>query len=129
MICLHLHHQDASKNAHLITHLQYFQAKVGEKWLPVIYGLLPNKEKVSYSIFFAMVKVELARQGLELTAEKMLVDFEIAIQQAAIETWPHLLIQGCRYWVKMICTTVFCTFLLWLCIAKTFANFAHYFAT
>ena len=78
---------------------------MGEKWLPVIYGLLPNKEKVSYSIFFAMVKLELGRQGLELAAEKMLVDFEIAIQQAAIETWPHLLMQGCRYWVKV---KVFC---------------------
>ena len=129
MMCLHLCHQDASKNAHLITHLQCFQAKVGEKWLPVIYGLLPNKEKVSYSIFFAMVKVELARQGLELAAEKMLVDFEIAIQQAAIETWPHLLIQGCRYRIKVIWTTVLCTFLSWLCITKTFASFAHHFAT
>ena len=74
-----------------------FQAKVGEKWLPVVYGLLPNKEKASYSIFFAMVKLELERKGLELAAEKMLVDFEIAIQQAAVETWPHLLIQGYRY--------------------------------
>ena len=68
-----------------------------EKWLPVVYGLLPNKEKASYSIFFAMVKLELERKGLELATEKMLVDFEIAIQQAAVETWPHLLIQGCRY--------------------------------
>ena len=67
---------------------------MGEKWLPVVYGLLPNKEKASYSIFFAM---ELERKRLELAAEKMLVDFEIAIQQAAVETWPHLLIQGCRY--------------------------------
>ena len=66
---------------------------MGEKWLPVVYGLLPNKEKASYSIFFAMVKLELERKGLELAAEKMLVDFEIAVQQAAIETWPHLLIQ------------------------------------
>ena len=63
----------------------------------MVYGLLPNKEKVSYSIFFAMVKLELERKGFQLAAEKMLVDFEIAIQQAAIETWPHLLIQGCRY--------------------------------
>ena len=70
---------------------------MGEKWLPVVCGLLSNKEKASYSIFFAMVKLELERKGLELAAEKMLVDFEIAIQQAAVETWPHLLIQGCRY--------------------------------
>ena len=63
----------------------------------MVYGLLVNKEKVSYSIFFAMVKLELERKGLQLAAEKMLVDFEIAIQQAAIEAWPHLLIQGCRY--------------------------------
>ena len=76
--------------------IAYFQAKVDEKWLPVVYGLLPNKEKVSYAIFFAMVKLELARCGLELAAEKILLDYELAIQQAALETWPDILVQGCR---------------------------------
>ena len=73
---------------------------------------MPNKEKVSYSIFFAMVKLELTRQGMELAAEKMLVDFEIAIQTAAIETWPQLLIQGCRYWcfAPLHCARFLCGF-------------------
>ena len=57
--------------------IAYFQAD--EKWLPVVYSLLPNKEKVSYAIFFAMVKLELARCGLELAAEKILLHYELAI--------------------------------------------------
>ena len=69
---------------------------MGEKWLPVVYGLLLNKEKISYAIFFAMIKLELMRAGLQLAAEKILLDYELAIQQAASEAWPNILIQGCR---------------------------------
>ena len=46
---------------------------------------MQNKEKVSYAIFFAMIKLELARTGLELAAEKILLDKELAIEQAASE--------------------------------------------
>ena len=43
-----------------------FLTKVGEKWLP-------KKEQVSYAIFFAMIKLELARTGLELAADMILL--------------------------------------------------------
>ena len=66
-----------------------FLTKVGEKWLP-------NKEKVSYAIFFAMIKLELARTGLELAADMIFLDYELAIEQAASEAWPNIIIQGCH---------------------------------
>ena len=28
------------------------EAQIGDKWIPVIFGLLPNKEKISYRLFF-----------------------------------------------------------------------------
>ena len=54
---------------------------------------MQNKEKVSYAIFFAMIKLELARTGLELAADMILLDYELAIEQAASDAWPNILIQ------------------------------------
>ena len=35
------------------------EAQIGDKWIPVIFGLLPNKEKISYRLFFGIIKYEL----------------------------------------------------------------------
>ena len=32
---------------------------MGDKWIPVIFGLPPNKEKISYRFFFGIIEYEL----------------------------------------------------------------------
>ena len=35
------------------------EAQIGDKWIPVIFGLPPNKEKISYRLFFGNIEYEL----------------------------------------------------------------------
>ena len=74
-----------------------FMLKYGEKWVPVSFALLPSKEESSYKLFFNMMKYELKKRNIPCNVNKMIVDFEIGIQVAAISVWENLIILGCYF--------------------------------
>ena len=73
------------------------EAKIDDQWIPVIFEILPNKEKISYRLFFGIIEYELKIKNINFSVEKMMMDFELAIMMAAKETWPGIIIQGCRF--------------------------------
>ena len=71
--------------------------KVGDYWIPVCYGLLPDKEKNSYNLFMMMVKhyVE-THMKMKFQVEKCVLDFEVAVAQAVSSVWGADL-KGCLF--------------------------------
>ena len=60
---------------------------------PVIYALLPNKQKVTYIKLFEMLKLAFP----EVTPKSLLCDFEIGPISAVKEVFPNTAIKGCFY--------------------------------
>ena len=48
-------------------------------WIPVAYGLLPDKKRDTYDTFFGLLKTALTSQDLELSARTVMSDFEVCI--------------------------------------------------
>ena len=77
--------------------LMIVMCKVGGFWIPVCYGLLPDKEKETYYLFMVMVKhyVE-THMKLKFEVEKCLLDYEIAVAQCVSSVWGSVL-KGCFF--------------------------------
>ena len=71
--------------------------KVGDKFLPVAFGLLPYKEGKSYDIFFKMLTHYLGVNNISNNLEKIIVDFEAGIHNAIKNSWPNVQLLGCRF--------------------------------
>ena len=72
-------------------------AKYDDKWVPVAFSFLPDKKESSYKLFFAMIEFELQRRGIQISLEKLLCDFEIGIQKAALSVFETLIVLGCFF--------------------------------
>ena len=72
-------------------------AKYDDKWVPVAFSFLPDKKESSYKLFFAMIDFELQRRGIQISLEKLLCDFEIGIQKAALSVFETLIVLGCFF--------------------------------
>ena len=64
--------------------------KVGGLWIPVAYGLLPDKEETSYLAFHFMLKRKLKNNNIKINLVSMMMDYEINVQRAAVTIWPEL---------------------------------------
>ena len=71
--------------------------KVGGLWIPVAYGLLPDKEETSYLAFHFMLKRKLKNNNIKINLVSMMMDYEINVQRAAVTIWPELEIHGCFF--------------------------------
>lgn len=60
-------------------------------YIPVVYGLLPDKKVETYSLFFQ------AMSEFTINCEIVFVDFEQSIHSALTLTWFHIEIRGCRF--------------------------------
>ena len=54
-----------------------------DTWVPIAFGLLPDKKLDTYTHFFMAIKTAVMKEGLELAAEHFMADFEINIRKAA----------------------------------------------
>ena len=53
---------------------------LGECWIPIAFGLLPDKKRDSYDTFFGLVKTALTSNNLELSARTVMSDFEVSMK-------------------------------------------------
>ena len=53
-------------------------AEISEEcWIPIAFGLLPDKKRDTYDTFFGLLKTALTSQNLELSARTVMSDFEV----------------------------------------------------
>ena len=63
-------------------------AKVGLYWIPVSYGLLPDKEKDTYFTFLLMMTHYIENVlKLKFEVEKVILDYELSLAQAVSRVW------------------------------------------
>ena len=79
-------------------------------WLPLAFGFLPNKKKETYKSFFTQLKDALSRidDGLELSAQYVMIDFEYSIRSAFKETWDYIPLKGKAFCLLLQQTCVAC---------------------
>ena len=66
-------------------------------FVPVAFCLLPDKKKESYQVMFSLLKNALDDSELELSAEYFMSDFEVAIRDAFLSTFPGIEAKGCAF--------------------------------
>ena len=72
-------------------------ASVGRSAVPVLFALLPDKQKRSYSDMFSCLKRALEERELELSAQTFMSDFEHNIRSTFNEYFPEVQPQGCYF--------------------------------
>ena len=69
----------------------------GGKFVPVAFVLLPDKKKESYLVMFSLLKEALECLELELSAAYFMSDFEVAIRESFLSTFPGIEAKGCAF--------------------------------
>ena len=64
---------------------------------PLVYTFLPNKTTMAYKRFFNLLKERACSLELQLQPTNIIGDFELAIQQPVLLTFPLANFQGCYY--------------------------------
>ena len=55
-------------------------AEISEEcWIPIAFGLLPDKKRDTYDTFLGLLKTALSSHNLELSARTVMSDFEVSI--------------------------------------------------
>ena len=65
--------------------------------IPVVYFLLPDKEKITYSRMFGLIQTCAASLNVSFKPMKFLTDFEAAILQSIHEVFPEATRKGCLF--------------------------------
>jgi hypothetical protein len=76
-------------------------------YVPLVFCLLPNKSKESYSNTFDIIKSKCTMLRLNFEPREVVVDFEESIHGAVREMWPNVKLIGCRFhlsqsWIRKI---------------------------
>jgi hypothetical protein len=76
-------------------------------YVPLVFCLLPNKSKESYSKTFDIIKSKCTMLRLNFEPREVVVDFEESIHKAVREMWPNVKLIGCRFhlsqsWIRKI---------------------------
>ena len=66
-------------------------------FVPVAFCLLPDKKKESYLCMFSLLKESMEKLGLELSATHFMSDFELAIRDSFMSTFPGIEVKGCAF--------------------------------
>ena len=67
------------------------------KIMPLVYILLPNKEKETYKRMFELISTFASTLGLLYNPPEFRLDFEIAMLKAIEECFPHSEVSGCNF--------------------------------
>ena len=70
---------------------------VPEVWVPLIYAILPDKQKTSYEAMFEILLEAVEAQNLALSAEWFLSDYEDNIRNSFAVYFPKTQIKGCQF--------------------------------
>ena len=55
-------------------------AEISEEcWIPIAFGLLPDKKRDTYDTFLGLLKTALSSHNLELSARTVMSDFEVSL--------------------------------------------------
>ena len=65
--------------------------------LPLVFGLLPNKEQRTYVRFMTMVKDKAAALGYHLKPVRIMQDFELGLMNANLLVFPEVAMKGCFF--------------------------------
>ena len=76
---------------HIVKHNQSF---------PLVYALLPNKQRQTYSHVFLLLKDAALSLGITLNPDTLMSDFELALIQATVLNFPNASQKGCYYHFK-----------------------------
>lgn len=68
-----------------------------DQMIPVVYGLLPDKETETYSRFFLLLKAKANQLGMSLSPSIVQTDFEKAIQNAVVSEFDVQRLRGCYF--------------------------------
>ena len=65
-------------------------------WLPLAFAFLPNKKQETYLSFFTQLKNAMSKvdDGLELSAQYMMCDFELGIRNSFKQVWTNIPLKG-----------------------------------
>lgn len=66
-------------------------------YVPLVFCLLPNKEKASYKAIFDIISRKCLSLGYTFYPVEVVADFEKAIHSAVTEMWPNSSLKGCRF--------------------------------
>lgn len=66
-------------------------------YIPLVYFLLPDKEKLTYTKAFSHLMDYCEGSSVSFTPIDIFVDFELAIHIAVKEVWPRSQLKGCRF--------------------------------
>ena len=80
----------------IIFQLSTVHARVGQKIIPCIFALLPNKTRETYNRFFRELSHHL-QPAAENNPSTIMFDFELAAINAVSETFPDADISGCFF--------------------------------
>ena len=71
---------------------------IGDRYIPLAFCLLPNKQEASYSKLFSLLKNHCSADlGLDFTPQTVVIDFEKAIHNAVASVWSGAVIIGCCF--------------------------------
>ena len=68
-----------------------------QTWVPLAYGLLPDKNLDSYNKFFSSVKCGIGAMGEDIAARYVMADFEINLRKSIQENFKHVELKGCHF--------------------------------
>lgn len=69
-------------------------------YIPVVFCFLPSKKEDTYITLFKLIINKCNEFGLQFSPSSIVVDFEIAIQNAIDVIWPNTIIMGCRFHLR-----------------------------
>ena len=66
--------------------------------LPLVFGLLPNKDGNTYIRFFSLVKEKSESIGLTgFSPQRIMQDFEKGLMNACLHVFPGVIVKGCYF--------------------------------
>ena len=78
--------------------------KVGERWVPAVYGLLPEHTEKTYRLHNELIKNAIKNMGLQIKIKSIMTDYEVGIQKAAEDSFPEVKLRGCRFHYAQVLT-------------------------
>ena len=65
--------------------------------LPLVFGLLPNKDGNTYIRFLSLVKEKSESVGFTISPQRIMQDFEKGLMNACIPVFPGVIVKGCYF--------------------------------
>ena len=65
--------------------------------LPLVFGLLPNKERNTHIRSLSLVKEKSASLGFTISPQCIMQDFEKGLMNACLHVFPDMILKGCYF--------------------------------